>query len=121
MPETPQYYNIRVFVIIIIISLSIAFLIDYTGHKLPSGPTADWWVITTAHAAGTNGLTCLSKQGVARDNNFGHPSNDRQTLLNFRDRTPKRSDRRAIELQLICNIYKSIISKKYIVSLQELK
>jgi hypothetical protein len=29
---------------------------------------------------------------------FGHPSNDRPTLLNFRDRTPNRTDRGAIEL-----------------------
>jgi hypothetical protein len=28
---------------------------------------------------------------------FGHPSDDRPTLLNFRDRTPKRTDRWAIE------------------------
>jgi hypothetical protein len=29
---------------------------------------------------------------------FGHPSNDLSTLLNFRDGTPKRTDRGAIEL-----------------------
>jgi hypothetical protein len=51
-----------------------AFLMDYpqgeraiTHH---AGPSADWWVLTTANAAGTNGLTCLPKHGGARDNKF---------------------------------------------------
>jgi hypothetical protein len=34
-----------------------------TGHNPPRGPSADWWVLTTANAAGTNGLTCLPKHG----------------------------------------------------------
>jgi hypothetical protein len=35
---------------------------------------------------GINDLTCLPKHGGVRDNKiFGHPSNDRPTLLNFRD------------------------------------
>jgi hypothetical protein len=38
-----------------------------TGHNPPRGPSADWWVLTTANAAGTNGLTCLPKHGGARD------------------------------------------------------
>jgi hypothetical protein len=33
-----------------------------THHK----PSAGWWVLTTANAAGTNGLTCLPKHGGAR-------------------------------------------------------
>jgi hypothetical protein len=63
-----------------------------TGHNPPHGPHAGW-VLTTANAAGTNGLTCLPKHEGVRDNKFlvTHP------LLNFRDRTPKRTDRGAIE------------------------
>jgi hypothetical protein len=34
--------------------------------------------------------------------NFGHPSDDWPTLLNFRDRTAKRIDLRAIELLRTC-------------------
>jgi hypothetical protein len=41
-----------------------------TGHNPPRGPSADWWVLTTANAAGTNGLTPLPKHGGARDNKF---------------------------------------------------
>ncbi|RVE46088.1 hypothetical protein evm_009252 [Chilo suppressalis] len=37
------------------------------GHDPPRRPSADWWVLTTADAAGTNGLTCLPKHGGARD------------------------------------------------------
>ncbi|RVE45050.1 hypothetical protein evm_010307 [Chilo suppressalis] len=37
------------------------------GHDPPRGPSADWWVLTTADAAGTNGLMCLPKHGGARD------------------------------------------------------
>ncbi|CAG9793928.1 unnamed protein product [Diatraea saccharalis] len=45
------------------------------GHDPPRWPNADWRVLTTANAAGTNGLTCLPKHEVARDNIFfGHPS-----------------------------------------------
>ncbi|RVE40444.1 hypothetical protein evm_014905, partial [Chilo suppressalis] len=40
------------------------------GHDPPRGPSADWWVLTTADAAGTNGLTCLSKHGGTRDRRF---------------------------------------------------
>jgi hypothetical protein len=28
------------------------------------GPNAGWWVLTTANAAGTNGLTCLPKHEI---------------------------------------------------------
>jgi hypothetical protein len=38
-----------------------------TGHDPPRGQGADWWVLTTANAAGTNGLTCFLKHGGARD------------------------------------------------------
>jgi hypothetical protein len=48
-----------------------AFLMDYLqgerAHNPPRGPSADWWVLTTANAASTNGLTCLPKHGRARD------------------------------------------------------
>ncbi|RVE42647.1 hypothetical protein evm_012699 [Chilo suppressalis] len=43
------------------------------GHDPPRGPSADWWVLTTADAAGTNGLTCLPKHGGARDSNLWSP------------------------------------------------
>jgi hypothetical protein len=39
-------------------------------HGPSSEPRAGWWVLTTAKAAGTNGLTCLPKHEEARDNNF---------------------------------------------------
>ncbi|RVE53140.1 hypothetical protein evm_002237 [Chilo suppressalis] len=34
------------------------------GHDPPRGPSADWRVLTTADAAGTNGLTHLPKHGA---------------------------------------------------------
>ncbi|RVE46417.1 hypothetical protein evm_008951 [Chilo suppressalis] len=48
------------------------------GHDPPRGPSADWWVLTTADATGTNGLTCLPKHGGARDSKFlvTHPMTD---------------------------------------------
>ncbi|RVE43974.1 hypothetical protein evm_011377 [Chilo suppressalis] len=48
------------------------------GHDPPLGPSADWWALTTANAAGTNGLTCLPKHGGARDSKFlvTHPMTD---------------------------------------------
>jgi hypothetical protein len=71
---------------IIIISLLMSVLL---GHRLslwitykdnahthwarPRGPSVDWWVLTTANAAGTNAI-------------FDHPSDDQPTLLNFHDR-----------------------------------
>ncbi|RVE48863.1 hypothetical protein evm_006513 [Chilo suppressalis] len=33
------------------------------GHDPPRPPSADWWVLTTADAAGTNALKCLPKHG----------------------------------------------------------
>jgi hypothetical protein len=41
-----------------------------TGHNLPRRPSTGWWVLRTALAAWTNGLTCLPKHGGARDNTF---------------------------------------------------
>ncbi|RVE40373.1 hypothetical protein evm_014976 [Chilo suppressalis] len=43
------------------------------GQDPPRGLSADWWVLTTADAAGTNGLTCLPKYEGARDSNFWSP------------------------------------------------
>jgi hypothetical protein len=50
-----------------------------TGHNLPRGPSTGWWVLTTANAAGTNGLTCLPKHG-ARDEKFTHSMTDQCCL-----------------------------------------
>jgi hypothetical protein len=48
-----------------------AFLMDYTyGERAMTqhaGPVR-WWVLTTANAAETNGLTCFAKHGGTRDN-----------------------------------------------------
>ncbi|RVE54333.1 hypothetical protein evm_001160 [Chilo suppressalis] len=48
------------------------------GHDPPRGPSADWWVLTTADAAGTNGLTCLPKHRGAHVIKFlvTHPLTD---------------------------------------------
>jgi hypothetical protein len=65
--------------VIIIISLLMSPLVGHrpslwithrTGHKPPRGPSTDWWMLTTANGAGTNGLTCLAKHGKTRDNKF---------------------------------------------------
>jgi hypothetical protein len=51
-----------------------AFLMDLptrsTGHNPPRGPSADWWVLTTTNAVGTNGLKCTPKHGGAPDSKF---------------------------------------------------
>jgi hypothetical protein len=41
-----------------------------TCYNPPRGPSADWWVLTTANAARTNGLTCLPEHGGVRENKF---------------------------------------------------
>ncbi|RVE40888.1 hypothetical protein evm_014462 [Chilo suppressalis] len=48
------------------------------GHDPPCGPSADWRVLTTADAAGTNGLTCLPKHEGTQDRKFlvTHPMTD---------------------------------------------
>jgi hypothetical protein len=33
-----------------------------TGYNPPRGTSADWWVLTTANAAGANGLTFRSTE-----------------------------------------------------------
>jgi hypothetical protein len=49
-----------------------------TDHSPPRGPSEDWWVLMTANAAGTNGLTCLPKHGGARNGKVLviHPKTD---------------------------------------------
>jgi hypothetical protein len=49
-----------------------AFLMDYQQGEcaITHHTGTDWWVLTTANAAGTNSLTFLLKHGGARDNKF---------------------------------------------------
>jgi hypothetical protein len=77
------------------IKKSLRLHIKRTGHNPPREPRADWSVQTTANIAGTK-ASCLSKHEATRDNKFlvTHP----MTLLNYCDRTPERTDCRAIEL-----------------------
>jgi hypothetical protein len=53
-----------------------------TGHNPPCGPSAGWWVLTTANTAGTNDLTYLTKHGEDRDNKFlvTHSMTDQRCL-----------------------------------------
>jgi hypothetical protein len=59
-----------------------AFLMDYLQGEQAlahhAGPVANWWVLSAANAAGTNGLTCLPKHGGARDDKIlvTHPMTD---------------------------------------------
>ncbi|RVE46394.1 hypothetical protein evm_008928 [Chilo suppressalis] len=48
------------------------------GHIPPRLSRADWWVLTTADAAGTNGLTYLPKHGQTQDRRLlvDHPMTD---------------------------------------------
>jgi hypothetical protein len=52
------------------------------GHNPPRWPSACWWVLTTANAAGINGLTCLLKHRGARDIKIlvTHPMIDQRYL-----------------------------------------
>jgi hypothetical protein len=52
---------------------SVVLHIKRTGHNLPRELRTDWWVLTTANAAGTNGTKCIPKHGGARDNKFWLP------------------------------------------------
>jgi hypothetical protein len=49
-----------------------AFLMDIQGERAITyqAGLADWWVLKTVNAAGTDGLTCLPKHGGSRDYNF---------------------------------------------------
>jgi hypothetical protein len=64
-----------------------AFPMDHTQgerviHKPPRGSSADWWVLTTANAAGTHGLTCLPKHGGYRGKKFlvSYPMTEQRCL-----------------------------------------
>jgi hypothetical protein len=58
--------------------ISYGLHIRSTGHNPPRGLSAGWRVLTTVNTAGTNGLTCLSKNGRTRDSKFlvTHPMTD---------------------------------------------
>jgi hypothetical protein len=61
--------------------IDLPYGLHITGHNPPCGPSAGWWVLTTANAAGSNCLTCLPKQGV-REKKFlvTHPMTDQSCL-----------------------------------------
>jgi hypothetical protein len=77
---------------VIIISLLMSPLLEHSlpfylhirrmGHNPPRGPSVDWWVLTTANATGTNGLTCLPMHGGARDSKIlvTHPMTELRCL-----------------------------------------
>jgi hypothetical protein len=48
--------------------------IIFTTGRLPD--VKQEWVLTTANAIGTNGLTCLSNHRELETINFGHPPDD---------------------------------------------
>jgi hypothetical protein len=69
-------------------SLPYGLHIRGTNHNSPRGPSAGWWVLMTTNAAETKGLTCIPKQGGARDNKmFGLVTylgqNKRIAILSF--------------------------------------
>jgi hypothetical protein len=70
--------------LIIITTGAQAFLMDYTqGQRIITITRAQCGlVLTTANAAGTNGLTCLPKHGGARDNKILviHPMSGQRSL-----------------------------------------
>jgi hypothetical protein len=89
--SSPHRTSLGVFlniIIIIIISLLISPLLGHrpslwiTGHNSLRGSSTDWWVLTTANASETNGLTCLLKLGGVREYNFliSHPMIDQYWL-----------------------------------------
>jgi hypothetical protein len=72
-------------------------LIKRTGHNPPRGPSAGWWVLTAANAAGTNGLTCYRSTEKLEIINFWspithhhHPMTDKRCLTSA---IPRRSAR----------------------------
>ncbi|RVE46097.1 hypothetical protein evm_009261 [Chilo suppressalis] len=76
------------------------------GHDPPRGPSADWWVLTTADAAGTNGLTCLPKHGGARDSKCLSPEFDTEQAVErrllaelARQQHQSEEDRRWLQMQ----------------------
>jgi hypothetical protein len=63
-------------------SIPYGLHIRRTDHNPPCGPSAGRWVLTTANAAGANGLTYLSNHGRGRANTFlvTHPMTDQRCL-----------------------------------------
>jgi hypothetical protein len=55
---------------ILVLPYGFGLDIRRTAHNPLHGPSAGWWVLTSANATGTNGLTYLPKHGGARDNKF---------------------------------------------------
>jgi hypothetical protein len=51
------------------------------GHNPSRRHSADRWVLPTANAAETNGLTCLPKHGGAREYIFGHLFSDQPVFI----------------------------------------
>jgi hypothetical protein len=60
-----KIYNIRLLILEILLGTEFIYgsHIRRMGHNTPHGPSAGWWVLTTANAAGINGLTYLPKHG----------------------------------------------------------
>jgi hypothetical protein len=67
-----------------------------TDHSPPRAPSADWWVLMTANSRDQRLNVPTEARRSTRQYIFGHPFNDRQTLLSFRDRD-RDPDRGAIE------------------------
>jgi hypothetical protein len=72
--EWKDFHDVGDRLISYIISLLISPLLGHRPslwitHK-KNGPSADWWVLTTANTAGTNGSACLPKHWRARNITF---------------------------------------------------
>jgi hypothetical protein len=83
----PCESSVNSFIVSLLMSPLLGTGLPYGLHirkrgRTPRGPSADWWVLTTANAAGTNGLTCLLKHEGARDNKYlvTHPMTDQFCL-----------------------------------------
>jgi hypothetical protein len=85
------------------VGLPYALHIRRTSHNPPRGSSAFFWVLMTANAAGTNGLTCLPKHRRARDDKVlvTHPTTDQRYITCAIART----DRGAIELLVLSLLY----------------
>jgi hypothetical protein len=77
-----------------------------TGYNPPRGRSAVWWVLTTANAAGTNGLTCLPKHSISiwvsihsKKRNIVH--NFERLLPSFRIKTKLCSNENMIRLYVV--------------------
>jgi hypothetical protein len=72
-------------------SLLYGLHIRRTGHNPPRRPSAGCWVLTTAHADGTNDSTCLPKHGGVWVNKFliTHPMYHAETYWPLGHRAPR--------------------------------